>query len=253
MYNKCMLKLSFLLSIFFTQSLCAQILVTGFDDNLRQSENISTLGSLERFILKPDESYSGMTLLYSLMQKRNSSGKIYVLTGMPSLFRARAEKFLQSINMPPHELIMRNIFKDWPTSEFKMKHIDMWMRRYEHIILVKDNSDVSLELAQQVADNYGPRLLKFYSRETSKRFLPAFATPYVTPIDIAIPELLAGRLSRGDVEKLLQHLLSEIDTDKIIPSWSFGPPRYNPCPPDILPQCPYFAHKVQQICKQRKE
>lgn len=248
-----MLKWSLLLFIFFAQKLGAQILVTGFDDNLRQSENVSTIGSVKRFLFKEDEPYSGMTLLYSLMQKRSSDGKIYILTGMPSLFQSRAEKFLKKENFPLHELVLRNLLLDWPTSNFKLKKIDDWMRNGANLILVKDNCDVSLELASKVSEKYGPRLLKFYSRETSQRELPDFATPYITPMDIAREELLAGRLSRPDVEKVLIMLLNEENPERIIPRWSYCPLAYNPCPENIFPICPQLSQKVQSICKQRKE
>jgi hypothetical protein len=236
---------------FLATSAGAQILVSGFDDNLRQSENVGVRQSLQRFFFSPDEPYTGMALLYRQMQSHSPENKLYILTGMPAIYRRRAENFLQGQSFPPHELVMRQLFSDWPTLRFKLHHIEKWMQDSRQLILVKDNSETSIALGEELKSKYGERLLHFYARVTSPREIPAWATPYFTPLDIALSEYRNGRLAEKDVSELLGHLLEEKNLNFIIPEWSYCPVEYAPCGAVRITGCHDFQQRVRTQCRAR--
>jgi hypothetical protein len=223
------------------------VLISGFDDNLRQSQNNDTLGALQRFLLSEDEPYTGMPQLYAHLLRVSGEKKFFVLTGMPAVFRGRAQSFLYSQAYPDHELFMRGPF-DWNSVNFKLKRIEELAREGRELVVIKDNSPASLELGQELHRRYGPRLLRFYARVTAPAPLPAWATPYFTPLDIALGELKDGRLTVADAEALLEELASEEDFERIIPAWSYCPTDYAPCPEPQLRGCQQFTERVRKNC-----
>lgn len=228
----------------------AQILISGYDDVLRQADNTSFLRAAIKF-LEEDKGFAGMPLLYQKLLHRSGKKEFVLLSAIPSLFESRVKDFLKKEQYPSSQLILRNIFTQWSAVNFKMQVMEEFSQSEGEIILVLDNSEASIEFAERMRKVYQDRVSKIYLRQTELKSYSPDITPFITTFDIALSEAKKGRLSRRDVDSILATLLSESQDERIIPSYAYCPVTYDPCGNDIFEYCPKLSQKVQAICTGR--
>lgn len=235
-----------LLALFCTSFAQSQVLISGYDDVLRQSNNTS-LYNVVRHFFKPDQGYTGMNRLYRMILKRTGQEKFHLLSATPGIFEGHVSQFLKAQNYPPVEIHLRNLLTNPFLKSYRLQELEVICPQND-CIWITDTSDSILEVIKDLKNWTG----SLYLRETVKKEYPPGAKPFITTFDLALHELRAGRVSRKDVKMLLVDLLGETNPELLIPSFAHCPQDYDPCELGIFPLCERFKLKIQGICSTRK-
>ena len=236
-----------LFALCFTSFAQSQVLISGYDDVPRQSNNTSLVNVIRHFF-KDDKGYAGMPKLYQMLLKRTGQERFHLLTAAPSFLKEHVSGFLKSQNFPEVELHLRNVFTSPFLKSYRLGNLEEICPNQD-CIWITDTSDSILDVITELKDWKG----EIYLRETVKKDYPAGVSPFITTFDLALYQLPKGRLSRKDVETLLVDLLAEQDPEQLIPNYAHCPRDYDPCGPGIFPLCERFKLKIQDICTKREK
>jgi phosphatidate phosphatase APP1 len=233
------------------------VLISGFDDVLRQAENTGLAKSAVK-ILEKDKTFAGMPELYqAITSDETTATKFTLVSGIATWFEGRIRGFLNASQYPQAELALRNWLTEWSIEKFKAKHLEKILAGHpgRHFIVIFDNSEPSLEIAETIRTQYGDRISPVYLHEVVFRAERPGTVNYITPLDIALNEYQLGRLTTVDVEKVAQAILAEKDAELIIPDYAYCPTQYDPCSKtsrELAGSCSLVQTKIVAICKNRK-
>jgi hypothetical protein len=234
----------------------APLLISGFDDVLRQAENQS-LWRAGLKLFSEDETFAGMPELYAELTRAYGGEGFSLVSATSSIFRSRIGKFLAESGFPPSDLYLRNWTTQWSVENFKVGSIRTILgsdstRRFTVIF---DNSPPSLEMAKSIPDTFPGSVQAIYLHEIVERPLPAGATYYLTAFDIALAELKAGRLPESSARRIGQAIIGESRPERIIPKYAYCPGDYDPCTASSLETlrevCAKVREKIAGICRVR--
>jgi hypothetical protein len=237
----------FILTLCFTSLTQAQVLISGYDDVLRQSNNTSLFNVVKHFF-KKDQSYTGMNRLYRIILERTQQKKFHLLSATPNLLDNHVSSFLKTQDYPPVEIHLRNILTNPFITRYRLQQLSEICPKKD-CIWITDTSDSILELIKDLKDWKGD----IYLRETVKKEYPPGTKPFITTFDLAQHQLLSGRASKKDVESVLVDLLAESNSELLVPNFAYCPEDYDPCGFKIFALCERFKLKIQTICSTRKE
>jgi phosphatidate phosphatase APP1 len=250
-----------ILLLFLTFSAHAQttkpVLISGFDDVLRQAENTGLTKSAVK-ILEKDKTFAGMPELYQVITSDETTPvKFTLVSGIATWFEGRIRGFLKDSQYPTAELALRNWITEWSIEKFKVKHLEKTLTAHpgRHFIVIFDNSEPSLEIAETIRTDYGDKISPVYLHEVIFRSERPGTVNYITALDIALNEYQYGRLTAADVEKVAQAVLDEKETELIIPEYAYCPTQYDPCskaPRELAATCTQVQNKIIELCKNRK-
>ncbi len=236
-----------LLALCFTRFAQSQVLISGYDDVLRQSNNTSFINVAKHFF-EPDKGYTGMNRLYKMILKRTNQDQFHLVSATPSFFGSHVAEFLNTQDYPPHKIHLRSVLTQPFLGSYRREKIkDLCPDK--NCIWIADNSDSVLDVMKDLKDWKG----SLYVRETIKKQYPAHVKTYLTTFDLALHELRSGRVSKKDVEAVLVDLLGETDSEGLIPGYAYCPLDYDPCELGIFPLCERFKLKIQAICSKRSK
>lgn len=235
------------------------VLISGFDDVLRQAENTGLTKSAIK-ILEKDKTFAGMPELYqAITQDETMPVKFTLVSGIATWFESRIGKFLAEAHYPKAELSLRNWLTQWSIEKFKVKNLEKIFAAHpgRSFIVVFDNSAPSLQIAETIRTNYSDKIKEVYLHEVTFRDQQQQGTVnYITALDIALNEMNYGRLNAADIEKVAQAILKEQTPELIIPSYAHCPTDYTPCS-SATAETEVICHQVQakitDICKARKK
>lgn len=236
-----------LLALCFTSIAQSQVLISGYDDVLRQSNNTSLFNVINHFF-KKDETYTGMARLYRIILARTHQKKFHLLSATPSLFEDHVADFLKTHDYPEAEIHLRNFISQPFLASYRLKNLGEICPNKD-CIWITDTSDSILEVVSELKDWKGD----IYLRETVKKEYPPGANPFITTFDLALMEMTKGRVSRKDAESILIDLLAETNPERLIPNYAYCPVDYDPCGLGIFPLCERFKLKIREICSTRVE
>lgn len=234
---------------------CGPVLVSGFDDVMRQADNTGLLRAARR-LLSPDATYAGMPELYRAMSCPEADPSMYVVSAITSMLTTRARNFLAREGFPPSKLHFRRWLLQWSPERFKRVRIEQLLAEHDdrRFVFVLDNSATSVRLAQGLLQAHPSRIAAIYLRETVKRDLPPGVMPFLTAFDIAAHEFAAGRLTASETTRVADAILAERDTNRVIPLYSYCPTTLPACAlpdPGAMRQCDRVRERVLTICAAR--
>jgi hypothetical protein len=235
---------------------CDTLLVSGFDDVLRQADNTGLLRAGRR-LLQPDATYAGMPELYRAIACAQSDPAFVVVSAISRVFTGRAERLLVRSGYPPAELQFRRWLLDWSPRRFKRERIAALLAQHpsRRVVFVFDNSDTSIALGRDLLADHGARVAAIYLRETVAREHPPGVTPFLTAFDIAAHEFAAGRLSADDAVRVAAALLAASDPRHVVPNYAHCPtslPRCDERDRTLQQQCARVRERVLTICASRQ-
>lgn len=163
---------------------CRPVLVSGFDDVMRQADNTGLLRAARR-LLSPDLTYAGMPELYQELTCPDIEPRMYVVSAITASLETRARTFLARAGFPSSQLYFRRWLLQWSQERFKWARIEWLLTRHagQRFIFVLDNSPTSVRLSQRLLTSHPSRIAAVYLRETVRRELPAGATPFLTAFE----------------------------------------------------------------------
>ncbi|MBS1972476.1 MAG: DUF2183 domain-containing protein [Bdellovibrionales bacterium] len=255
--------MKYLISLFIFVTLSAQaqttkpVLISGFDDVLRQAENTGLTKSAVK-ILEKDKTFAGMPELYqAITSDETTPVKFTLVSGIATWFEGRIRGFLKESQYPTADLALRNWITEWSIEKFKVKHLEKILAAHpgRHFIVIFDNSEPSLEIAETIRAQYGDKISPVYLHEVLFRAERPGTVNYITAMDIALNEHQYGRLTAANVEKVAQAILAEKDAELIIPEYAYCPTQYDACskaPRELSATCAQVQTKIIEICKNRK-
>lgn len=235
---------------------CGPVLVSGYDDVLRQADNTGLLRAARR-LLTADVTYAGMLELYQILSCPGSDPPMYVVSATPSALTSRARAFLARSGYPASRLYFRRGWLQWSPERFKQARIERLLSAHpdRRFVFVFDNSPTSVRLSQGLLQAHPTRIAAVYLRETVKRDLPSRVIPFITAFDIAAREFTAGRITAIDTARVAEAILAERDANQVIPGYSYCPVTSPPCAfrnADVADQCRRVREHVQRICAARR-
>ncbi len=232
------------------------VIISGFDDVIRQAENTGILKAAIK-ILEKDKTFSGMPELYETLSKQEAAPHFIIVSAISTWFDSRIDRFLFETQFPPHRRYLRNWLTQWSIEDFKITRIKEVIseRLGRKFIVIFDNSDASLVLANKLHEQFPNQIVAIYLRQVVKKNLPDGATSFFTAFDIALAEFAADRMTAQEVERVGDAILKEKRTDMLFPPYAICPQSYNSCkgmPPGILPVCEKVQVHVQSLCQRRE-
>lgn len=232
------------------------VLISGFDDVLRQAENTGLSKSAIK-ILEKDKTFAGMPELYQAITSEETKPlKFTLVSGIATWFNTRIKNFLNEAHYPTVELHLRNWLTQWSIEKFKVAKLEKIMAENpgRQFIVIFDNSQPSLDIAETIHSQYGDKMGPVYLHEVVPRPQQDGNVNYITALDIALNEMKLGRLSASEVEYVAQAVLNEKNPELIIPSYAYCPTDYNPCQEvaaEVAAVCTQVQAKITEICKGR--
>ncbi len=232
-------------------------IISGFDDVIRQAENTGILKAAIK-ILEKDKTFSGMPELYEMLSKQEAAPKFIIVSAISTWFDGRIDNFLFDTKFPSHRRYLRNWLTQWSIEDFKISKIKEVIseRPGRKFIVIFDNSDASLVLANKLHEQFPNQILAIYLRQVVKKNMPASATSFFTAFDIALAEFVADRMTANEVEIVGNAILKEQETAMIFPPYSICPKGFNSCKEvsaAIFPVCEKVQFHVQSLCLRREQ
>jgi phosphatidate phosphatase APP1 len=245
---------SFLLSLNLYAS-SKPYLISGFDDVLRQAENTGLLKAAIK-ILEKDKTFTGMAELYSVISIQEPIPKFVLVSAISSWFDGRIGSFLTENQFPEHQRYLRNWLTEWSIQGFKVEKIKeiIHSKPTREFIVIFDNSDASLSLADILHSLFPMQIKAIYLRKVVEKETPASAIPFFTSFDIALNENATGRMSIEDVKTVGLAVLKEKNVDMLFPAYALCPVKYDPCSGvhlELQELCTLVRSNVQALCQLR--
>ncbi|UXR65456.1 App1 family protein [Bdellovibrio bacteriovorus] len=232
------------------------VLVSGFDDVLRQAHNTNIISAGLKLMDK-DLSYAGMPELYRRILASSGTGQFYVITAMTNWLESRVDKFMKDYQYPPRSVYMRDWVTEWSITKFKMHHLEeiLKVNPDSQLVVVLDNSTASVELAELLKALHPARVAEIYLRQTVEGKSSPHAKTFVTAFDIAFREFVSGRLGEDDLVAVGKSILADKTMESWIPAYAYCPKNYDPCAGFSLGArgvCEEIKTKVSEYCQKRK-
>jgi phosphatidate phosphatase APP1 len=231
-------------------------IISGFDDVLRQAENTGLFKAALK-ILEKDKTFSGMPELYQAISREEESPHFVLVSGISYWFENRITKFLKKSHFPDNKLHLRNWLTQWSVENFKVDHIKNIIadRPNRKFIVIFDNSDASLGLAEKLHAEFLNTIHVVYLHQVIDKKIPSSAVSYYTAFDIALNEYAANRMNTDEVVEVGQAIVKETKVDMLFPSYAVCPEKYNPCKEvsgDILDICSKVKDHIAALCSQHQ-
>lgn len=233
------------------------VVISGFDDVLRQAENTGLMKAAAK-ILEKDKTFAGMPELYQVLTSDEKTEiKFTLVSAISKWFQGRIEGFLSETHYPVAHLYLRNWLTEWSIDNFKVERLERVLSKNpgRRFIVIFDNSEPSLEIAELINNKYASKIGPVYLRETIFRKPRAGTVNFITALDIALSEYKLGRLSQAEVEKVGQAILNEKNDELVLPSYAYCPTNYDPCGntgAEVAKTCDAVKMKIVDLCKTRK-
>ena len=233
------------------------ILISGFDDVLRQSENQNLFRAGLR-LFSSDRTFAGMTELYTDLSDHVPVGtptpRFFLVSGITNFLQTRVENFLREAGYPSVEVHTRSWIREWSVETFKVTTIRSILGA-RRMIVIFDDSEPSLEMAHSIPMFFPAQVLGIYLHEIVEHAPVAGARLYVTAFDVALAEHRAGRLSKEAVRKVADAVRAGTVFTDLIPEYAYCPANYNPCGPEELAtfanECAAVRERVFNGCVAR--
>ncbi len=216
-------------------------IISGFDDVLRQAENTGFFKAALK-VLEEDKGFSGMSELYHVIANKEESPKFAVVSAISNWFDQRISQFLAKSHFPSNHRFLRNWLTDWSIESFKIKKIrDVLKEKPDRkFIIILDNSQASLELVDEISQQFSKNVIAIYLRQVQIKKVPPNAIGFYTAFDVAAMEHENGRLSDEDTLKIGQAVLNEQDINFLIPSYAACPSKEN--------RCALYSSAIKEMC-----
>lgn len=234
------------------------VLISGFDDVLRQAENTGLLKAGLK-IFEKDKTFTGMPELYQAMTFQEPDPQFTLISGISNWFDSRIQKFLKESHYPTQRRYLRNWLTELDLEGFKVSKVDSVIAGHpgRQFVVIFDNSEASLSLADKLSAKYPDKIKAIYLRQTIEKKVPPSARSFYTAFDIAAMEFSAGRLSIEDLRLVADAILKESNLELLIPSYASCPVHYTPCMglsgmDGTNEICANVQKRVQDLCSHRK-
>lgn len=245
--------------LFFTtlQSFAAPVekayIISGFDDVLRQAENTGLVKAAIK-VLQPDEGFTGMPELYSVVSSDEQSPRFALVSATSTFFFNRFNGFLNRTDFPTRHVYFRNWLTERSIEDFKISRIQNIIAGHpgRKFIVIFDNSDPSLSMSDTLRSTYADSVAVVYLRQVIEKPMPASSRPFFTAFDIALNEYREGRLGDADVQTVADAILKETQATNLFPSYAICPQNYDPCQNndgEMTGTCAAVRTHVRELCR----
>lgn len=249
------IKILFTVFCFFSFSALAvekPYIISGFDDVLRQAENTSLINAGLK-ILEPDTGFSGMSTLYTQISANEPESKFSMVSAISVWFKGRINKFLKAEGFPTRKMYLRRWLTQWSIEGFKLEKIAEIISKYPNrkFIVIFDNSDASLDLANSIKEKFSDSVLAIYLHSIVDKNIPSHAKGYFTAFDIAYNEYSEERLELHELQAVAEEILNVSDRHQLFPEYAICPIKNDNCNSDdkeSIELCERVATHIRKLC-----
>jgi phosphatidate phosphatase APP1 len=154
---------------------------------------------------------------------RSYSDALHIVTAGPKLVETTVARLLRHNDITVDSLNFRNVGHEGKL-EFKVKKIvEIMGQSSDDVILLGDDVDLDPEVFTEVKKQLGSRVLATYVHVVKNRQIPEGHTRYLTVLDLALRENLAGRLDAAGVSDVIASLNAEKKLSHVFPGFAYCP------------------------------
>ncbi len=196
------------------------LVVSDFDDTLKISYTTNRLQTVFRGLFAK-QAYAGMAELY---QEWTGDRPFVLLSSSPNAIRGKIKRFLDRHEYPPREILLRDWIRQKDIRLYKTTAINAIANRPEAgFIFVGDDAEYDPEVFAGFRDRHPDRTLAIYIRRMRGRPLPEGVIPFHSAFEIALSELVAGRLRLPQATRIGKAIIDHGESDHIIPYFASSP------------------------------
>jgi hypothetical protein len=239
------------LSLFVSFTLSASVsIVSDLDDTIKITNSGDTVDGAINAALKSDV-FSGITEFF--MGAKNYAQDLYVLSASPTVLRLKIQSTLSKRHIEFKKLILKNPADQESKFTYKVREINKIMSETsDDFLLIGDDVGQDPEVYAEIQRLHPQRVLAIYIHVINNREIPA-GLRYWTSFDLFLREFAAGRMAPGWVEKGIELMLTEKETQKIIPSFAHCPTTTGVWSwqqdSDYAPEALSISLKISQSCQ----
>lgn len=244
-----------------------RIIVSDFDDTIRHTNAKSKTGLVWNLLFKRRKVFSGMPRLLNSM-KDHADSKLSIVTGSPNFLRGKVKKTLAHSQINYDELITKSKKElknkklippgaDRPsTYYYKIYKISKMLDENpgRNLILLGDDAGGDPDVFAEIKRQYPGRIDAVYVRAIKNTPLPKGMNKFVTAYDIAWQEVLAGRMDKSELPKILEDITSTKNFRTTIPNFAHCPTSGHIWNEGKFPEKPElleYAGFIMKNCRER--
>ena len=242
----------------------AYVLVTDVDDTIKVSHVTDPVNRVIRFVAHA-EPFAGMATLYGKLLANQSKPEFAVISGTPKLLGYSVQWFLEYFGFPePNFFETRPAFTD--VAEFKATALNgifgNGARNGQFVTMVGDDTQSDPEVYEDAAQAYNIKP-QIYIRRVTNRGVSAGIQYFDSAADLAVLELMAGRLTEADVEAVFSDLETARELDQFSVPGEYCPnsasprlssePRVAGLKPGLMNRWVAIETKMRKLCARTGE
>jgi phosphatidate phosphatase APP1 len=159
-----------------------------------------------------------------LNEARAYSTKLHILTASPKLIKHSVLRTLNSNQIKHDSIVFKNYLKNEGKVAYKVRKIrEIMDQSDDEFIFLGDDVDKDPEVFQEIQNLYPERVLATYVHAVRGRKIPAGHVVYYTSADLALREMLAGRMSIRAAANVLSSIGKEKSLHNVIPYFASCP------------------------------
>ncbi len=243
-----------LLLISFQSFASDTILISDFDDTIKQTNVGSTAGSVVNGVFST-KAFAGMNDLFASMDSYTNG--LYILSNSPNILRYKIFKLLNKHNLSPLEVSTRNLIRNRDGFKYKYSYVVSKIKNLNtKVILFGDDVGEDPEVYAKVKKNFPNKVSEIYIHVVKDRKLPSGVVDYITAFDIATNEYKNDRMNLNQALILGTQLLYDYNMANVLPKFAHCPTSKdrweNNSPIALMPLVLATSHKIVKYCQSAK-
>jgi phosphatidate phosphatase APP1 len=189
-------------------------IISDLDDTIKITNVMNPVEMTVRGIFSSD-TFTGMPQF--LAEARSYSDSLHVLTASPPFLSSAIKRTLNRNEIKYDSVAYKNPFLFEDKIEYKVNKIKGIMENsQDQFILLGDDVDKDPEIYEIVKSLYPEKILGIYIHSVRGREIPNGLVQYWTAADLALHEMVAGRMSPSSAEKVMDTLIAETNLENTI-------------------------------------
>lgn len=192
-------------------------IISDLDETIKRTG--SKPGRVLMNILFTQKIYAGMDELFREMALYTDD--LFIVTAQPKLSRFNIEKLIRKNGLVVKDIYTRNFLED--SFEYKVASIkDVLSKGYKKVVLIGDDTSKDPKVYAEIKKLFPDKVLSIYIHKVKDKEVPNFIRPYFTVYEIALNEVLEGRMEAAQAYSLGESFL-EKNLSKVFPEFVMCP------------------------------
>jgi len=225
------------------------IIISDLDDTIK----ITNSANLRRGVFRSaftKQVFAGLPMFFE--RSMSYANELHVVSAGPKAIKFIVENTLEENGIVFESVNLRNVLHSEQKLDYKVRMIEGILKKSSgKVILMGDDVELDPEVYQKVVSLFPDRVMATYIHVVRNRKVPAFVKTYLTSLDLAIHEHLAGRMDEKSVLDVLGALDKAEDLDDIFPRFAHCPKNWSPA--QYADKAQSLISKIKHYCQKRDQ